>query len=188
LVRGAGPVDGIPDLAICAELFGYGGTIEFLHLFCRYHGIEDSNSKVETWIDNRAAIRRVNRTKQSHARRYKLCHDADIVVHITERLTASSLRHRLGWVKLHQDKQTPYNDLDQKGCMNVDADALADIFRLKMESGQVKPITEGGLVDAVEVTLTIEGRRVPSHLCSQDLFSCPTKETQKVPAEKTQVG
>jgi len=66
-------------------------------------------------------------------------------------------------VKSHQDKQTPYIDLDQKGRMNVDAYALAESFWLKMESGQVKPITEGGLVDAVEVTLTIEGRRVPSH-------------------------
>jgi len=58
LVHGAGPVDGIPDLlsSTRAKLFGYGGIVEFLHHFCKYHGIEDLTSKVETWIDNKAAI------------------------------------------------------------------------------------------------------------------------------------
>jgi len=58
LVRGAGPVDGIPDLlsSTRAELFGYGGIVKFLHHFCKYHGIEDSTSKGEMWIDNKAAI------------------------------------------------------------------------------------------------------------------------------------
>jgi len=59
---------------------------------------------------------------------YRLCHDADIiVVHIAERLTASSLRHRLGWVKTHQDCKKPYEDLDMKGQMNVDAEGITII-------------------------------------------------------------
>jgi len=59
LVRGSGPVDGIPDLlsSTRAELFGYGGIVEFLHHFCKFYNIDDLTSKVQTWIDNRAAIR-----------------------------------------------------------------------------------------------------------------------------------
>jgi len=59
LVRGSGPIDGIPDLlsSTRAELFGYGGIAKFLHHFCKFYNIDDSMSKVQTWIDNRVAIR-----------------------------------------------------------------------------------------------------------------------------------
>jgi len=84
-------------------------------------------------------------------------------VHIAERLTVSSLHHRLGWVKSHQDRKKLYEDLDMKGRMNVDANALAESFRLKMESGAEKTVTEGALVEAIEVALLINGKRITSH-------------------------
>jgi hypothetical protein len=34
------------------------------------------------------------------------------------------IRLRLQWVKSHQDKKIPYNELDMAGRMNVDADKI----------------------------------------------------------------
>jgi len=56
-----------------------------------------------------------------------------------------------------------YKDLDMKGCMNVDADAMAESFQQKMESGTEWPIKEGAMVKAVAVSLLINGKHIPSH-------------------------
>jgi hypothetical protein len=42
VVKGAGPVDGVSNLmsSTRAELFGYGGLIEFLYQFMRYSGLQ----------------------------------------------------------------------------------------------------------------------------------------------------
>jgi len=105
-------------------------------------------------------------------------------VHIAERLTESSLHHRLGWVKSHQDQQKPYKDLDMKGRMNVDADALAETFRLKMESGAEKTVTEGALVEAIEVALLINGKRIPSHYAHKIQSCVQGKKHRKYLQEK----
>jgi hypothetical protein len=47
LVRGAGPVDGIPDLlsSTHAELFGVSAIFEFLFHFCKYSNLLSSTSR-----------------------------------------------------------------------------------------------------------------------------------------------
>jgi hypothetical protein len=62
LVKGAGPVDGVPKFlsSIHSELFGIPAPNEFLHHFMTFHRI-DSTSKVIKCVDNRAAITRINK-------------------------------------------------------------------------------------------------------------------------------
>ena len=70
LVRGAGPVDGIPDLlsSTRAELFGVSAIFEFLFHFSKYSNLLSSSSWVILWVDNRAAITKVNRTRKAGAK------------------------------------------------------------------------------------------------------------------------
>jgi hypothetical protein len=84
LVEGAGPVDGVPDTlsSTQVELFGIAVIDELLHHFCKFYDIE-STSRVIKCCDNKAAIARVNRTRRKHSKRRRICHDADIIAHIT---------------------------------------------------------------------------------------------------------
>ena len=77
LVRGAGPVDGVPDLlsSTRAELFGIAAKIEFLYQFCRYSNIPVTKSQLVAFVDNRAAIKRVNHTRGKHSKRRRICHE-----------------------------------------------------------------------------------------------------------------
>jgi len=74
-----------------------------------------------------------------------------------------TLRVRLKWVKSHQDKKKQYSELDIAGRLNVDADRLAEAFRLRMEEGLEVPIKEGTLISSTEVTLSVNGIRINSH-------------------------
>jgi hypothetical protein len=165
LVRGAGPVDGVPDLlsSTRAELFGASAVFEFLFHFCAFFHLESSTSKVLLWIDNKAAIHKINRTRKVGAKRRRLSHDADIISQITDRLDRLSLKIRLKWVKSHQDKSIPYSALPMPGRMNVDVDSLANRFRLQMAKGLFPPIPQGLHNPLTAVTLLIDGIRIPSH-------------------------
>jgi hypothetical protein len=57
LVKGAGPVDGVPNTlsSTWAELFGIAAIDKFLHHFCKFHNIE-STSQVIKCCDNKVAI------------------------------------------------------------------------------------------------------------------------------------
>jgi hypothetical protein len=57
LVKGAGPVDGVPDTLSLTrvELFSIAAIDEFLHHFCTFHNIT-STSHVIKCCDNKAAI------------------------------------------------------------------------------------------------------------------------------------
>jgi hypothetical protein len=114
LVRGAGPVDGVPDLlsSTRTELFGISAVLEFIHHFCSFSNLASSTSKVLLWVDNKAAIHKVYRTRKVGAKRRRLSHDADIICQITDRLNRLPLKIRLQWVKSHQDHSTPYSALD----------------------------------------------------------------------------
>jgi hypothetical protein len=69
LVRGAGPVDGIPSVlsSTRAELFGIAAPNLLLSHFMKFYKIE-SKSKCLKCVDNRAAISRVNRTQHKTSR------------------------------------------------------------------------------------------------------------------------
>jgi hypothetical protein len=84
LVKGAGPVDSVPDTlsSTWAELFGIAAIDELLHHFCKFYNIK-STSRVIRCCDNKAAIARVNHTRRKHSKRQRICHDADIIAHIT---------------------------------------------------------------------------------------------------------
>jgi hypothetical protein len=165
LVRGAGPVDGAPELlsSTRAELFGISAVLEFLYQFCAFAKLSASTSKVILWVDNKAAITKANRTRKKGAKRRRLCHDADIICQITDRLNRLPLKIRLQWVKSHQDRKTPYSDLDMAGRMNVDADSLAESFRLRMTEDTFLPIRQGLENPLTAVTLLIDGVRISSH-------------------------
>jgi hypothetical protein len=165
LVRGAGPVDGAPDLlsSTRAELFGIAAALELLYQFCVFAKLSASTSKVILWVDNKAAITKVNRTRKKGAKRRRLCHDADIICQIKDRLDRLPLKIHLQWVKSHQDRKTPYNDLDMAGRMNVDADSLAESFRSRMTEDTFLPIRQGLENHLTAVTLMIDGVRISSH-------------------------
>ena len=164
LVEGAGPVDGIPEFlsSTRAELFGIGAIGEFLHFFCEFHNIE-SKSRVIKCCDNRAAISRINKTLRKYSRRRRMSDDVDIVSHISDRIKASPLRHRLNWVKAHQDDKRPYQELDIWGRMNCDADKIATRFRARMDKGEITPIREGYFTTSSKVCLSVQGKRVTSN-------------------------
>jgi hypothetical protein len=165
LVRGAGPVDGVPDLlsSTRAELFGVSAVLEFLFHFCLFSNLSASTSNVVLWVDNRAAITKVNRTRKAGAKRRRISHDADIICQITDRLDRFQLKIRLQWVKAHQDQTTPYHNLAMAGRMNVDVDRLAERFWQLMTDGTFLPIQQGLHNPLTAVSLLIDGIRIPSH-------------------------
>ena len=135
LVRGAGPVDGIPALLslMRVELYGFGSLIEFLYHFQKFQGITDSKSKLVTWIDNHVVIKCINQTRRAWSHWQRICHDANIIIHTMNQMTAMSLKVKLQWVKSHQDKHKSYYELDMAGRMNVDVDAIAENFWIRMQ-------------------------------------------------------
>ena len=165
LVRGAGPVDGVPDLlsSTRAELFGVSAVLEFLFHFCTYSNLLSSSSRVILWVDNRAAITKVHRTQKAGAKRRRMGHDVDIISQITDRLDRLHLKLRLHWVKSHQDLTTPYTSLDIAGRMNIDADHLAERFRRRMAAGEFSPLPHGLNNPLTAVTLKIHGICIHSH-------------------------
>jgi ribonuclease HI len=116
LVRGAGPVDGVPSMmsSTRAELFGIASPNEFLYHFMKFHQIE-STSKCLKCVDNKAAISQVNRMQNKHSRHRRYSNDVDVLTVIIDRMKESTLQHRLRWVKAHQDDKKPYEDLDKWG-------------------------------------------------------------------------
>jgi hypothetical protein len=88
----------------------------------------------------------------------------DVLTVIIDRMKESTLRHRLRWVKAHQDDKKPYEDLDKWGRMNCDADKMADKFRKLMDDGDVKSLKEGFFIDSMEVGITVKGVKVTSHI------------------------
>jgi ribonuclease HI len=186
LIRGAGPVDGAPDLlsSTRAELFGISAVLEFLYQFCVFANLSESTSKVILWVDNKAAITKVNRTRKKGAKRRRLCHDADIICQITDRLDRLPMKIRLEWVKSHQDRKTPYSDLDMAGRMNVDADSLAESFRSSMTEEPFLPIRQGLENPLTAVTLLIDGVRISSHYSHSIRSSIQKKKHRSYLQEK----
>jgi len=86
-------------------------------------------------VDNRSAITRVRGALDPRTQRRHLGHDADVIAHLTSHLGEMKLRYCTFWVKAHQDDKCPYKELDMLGRMNVDADALVESFRHRMETG-----------------------------------------------------
>jgi hypothetical protein len=85
LVRGSGPVDGVPDLlsSTRAELFGMGACLEMIHQLCSFYSILGCRSQIQIFVDNKAAIKQVNRTRRPVSRKRRICHDLDIITHIS---------------------------------------------------------------------------------------------------------
>jgi hypothetical protein len=116
LVRGAGPVDGVPSVlsSTRAELFGIAAPNEFLFHFMKFHKIE-STSKVLKAVDNKASIARVNQTQHKYSCQQHDSDDVDIITVIVDGMKESTLRHHLCWVKAHQDDKKPYKELNLLG-------------------------------------------------------------------------
>ena len=72
LIRGAGPVNGVPMVlsSTQAELFGIAAPNEFLSHFMKFHKIE-STSKCVKCVDNKAAITQVNRMQHKYSQRHQ---------------------------------------------------------------------------------------------------------------------
>lgn len=164
LVEAQGPVDGAVDhlSSTRTELFGIGSAGVLLSAFCQYHGIDDTTSKAILHVDNRASITRVKRMQKKYARRKRMGHDADILACIEATMKELPVRLKLAWVKGHQDKETPYESLPIAGRMNVDADRLAEQFRLRMEAGLESVIREGLHVPSMGISISVRGVRITS--------------------------
>jgi hypothetical protein len=94
LIRGAGPVNGVPTVqsSTRVELFGIAAPNEFLSHFMKFHKIE-STSKCVKCVDNKAAITRVNQMQH----KYSCCcrysdNDVDIITVIVDQMKESTLR------------------------------------------------------------------------------------------------
>ena len=83
---------------------------------------------------------------------------------IVDHMKESTLQHRLWWVKAHQDDKRPYDELDIWGHMNCDADQVAMNFRTRIDNGNIKPIQEGFFTERMAVCITIDGRKITSHV------------------------
>ena len=92
-----------------------------------------------------------------------MCHDADIIVHTKERLDEMMMKIQLHWVKSHQDKSVLYEELGMAGRMNVDANRIAEVFRLRMQRSKETSLDEGAWTPGMETCLIIEGKQVQSH-------------------------
>jgi hypothetical protein len=109
----------------------------------------------------------VNQTQHKHSRHHQYSDDVDIVTVIVDTMKESTLRHRLRWVKAHQDDKRPYEELDIWGTMNCDANKLAEKFRKLLDKGTVKALKEGFFIDLMEVGIYVDGVKVTSHILHQ---------------------
>jgi hypothetical protein len=89
LIRGVGPVDGIPLVlsSTWAELFGIVAPNLLLFHFMKFHQIE-SKSKCMKCVDNWVAISRVNQSQHKISRRWQYSNDIDIVTVIISSLAS----------------------------------------------------------------------------------------------------
>jgi hypothetical protein len=85
--------------------------------FMKYYKIE-LTSKCVKCVDNHAATSWVNQSQGTHSCCRGYSNDIDIVTIIVDCLKASTLHHRLRWVKDHQDEKIPYAELDLWGWLN----------------------------------------------------------------------
>ena len=83
---------------------------------------------------------------------------------IVDLMKTSMLWHHLQWVKAHQDDKRPYGDLDIWGHMNCDTDQVVMKFQGRMDNGEVKSIEEGFFTEQMVVCITIDGKKITSHV------------------------
>jgi hypothetical protein len=70
-------------------------------------------------------------------------------------------------VKAHQDDKKPYEELNIWGCLNCDADNMAETLWKLMDSGDVKALKEGFFMDSMEVGIEVNGIKIMSHILLQ---------------------
>jgi hypothetical protein len=70
-------------------------------------------------------------------------------------------------VKARQDDKKPYEELNIWGCLNCDADNMAEKFKKLMDSGNVKALKEGFFTDSMEVGIEVNGVMVTLHILHQ---------------------
>jgi hypothetical protein len=87
-------------------------------------------------------------------------------------------------VKAHQDDKKPYEELDLWGCINCDADKLAEKFQKLLDDGDVKPLKEGFHINSMEVDILVDGVEVTSHLLHQICLKIKGSKHQKYLQDK----
>ena len=143
LREAAGPVDCNMETGNSkrSELAGYAASLELLCMFVHFLDCRPNLiMHTKTWIDSSSAGRHLESLLKKTNTTSKYPHDPDLLSHICwmwEQLP--TVTHTIGWVKSHQDSETPYINLPRNAQLNVLADRLATAYLEKTIPANLRP-------------------------------------------------
>jgi hypothetical protein len=164
--HGAGPADGDTTTANSKrpELYGYAGCLEACLMILKVS--KDSirapitEMTVRIWVDNASAHRHLNGLLTTRTHRTRYPNDPDILSHIQWLWDQLSwCQQEVRWVKAHQDKNSPLDQLPLNAKLNVIADQMATSYGEEAISTAARPRSQPAVFPTTRVYLTVNGQR-----------------------------
>jgi hypothetical protein len=164
LYKCSGPVDGPRDTSNStrSELAGFASGALFIQSLALFWGLRH-RCKIRWLADCKAAPSRVRRLLRRDYRPGRQPNDSDLISIIQSAIRDIRRPLTPEWIKGHQDYSCPYSRLPFPAKLNVDADFLALRYR---EDGRLKPSQLTDHHKGQQVSLSIQGVRITSHLDS----------------------
>jgi len=112
-----------------AEGYGMLSPIRFLYHYTTFHHIVQATSP-QLVCDNLGLVTNVNKALKydDYYTNSTLASDWDVLREIVWNCQSQQLPPTISHIKGHQDKKKPYEDLPLLAQLNIDADALADLY------------------------------------------------------------
>jgi hypothetical protein len=160
----SGPVDGPRDTSSStrSELCGYASALLLLTNLAKTWKTRH-RCKFRWIVDSKAAIQRVLRHTRGNKRNRKQPDDLDFMTIIIECTRELKRNIKISWTKGHQDEQCPYEKLSLRARLNVDADRLATLHRLR---GKLKSTEHTDHTKEQNISISINGVRIQSQVDS----------------------
>ena len=162
IAQGSGSVFGYDPSSYRAEISGSRAGLLFIchaHVYCER---TFSEGVLRVYCDNSGYVSKINSMLEYSLAPYACCMDAewDLLISAHQLFSLFSKQPQLLHIKGHQDRHTPYEELDPISQMNVDADALAT--REMIEYGRTYNCVP--FDPTCKVLLHIDGRTVTRDL------------------------
>jgi hypothetical protein len=162
LAAAAGPCNGRGN-SLRAEGAGMLSVTMFIALIIKY--LEVETMKIVFISDNLELIKRLKAHKHYNDPypNETLKSEFDVTEQIYRTTETYGIKASYKWVKGHQDKNTPYMDLNLEAQLNVDADKFAGDFQI--EKGKFRPLVF--LLPSCDAMLSIRGISITSNYRKQ---------------------
>ena len=162
LYQGSGPVDGPFELSNSTrcEIGGFAASLLLVTVISKYWGIRHQ-CKFHWIVDSTAAISKVSITIGKGPPPCKQPNKVDLLAFIAQLTKELRRPIKISWVKGHQDKHTPYEQLSRLSKLNVDVDILATNHRLH-EKSQSSPNIDH--LPSSRISIALNGLRLTSKI------------------------